>query len=432
MRATLEFQSASEIKAFQDQELKKLLGYLASSSPFYQKIFKEKSVDIEGIKGVDDLVKLPFTTKADLQVFNQEFLCVEPRKLIDYVTTSGTLGSPVTFALTDQDLERLAYNEAISLAATGIDENDMIQLTTTMDRRFMAGLAYFMGARKLGAGIVRVGAGVPALQWESIQRMKPSAIIAVPSFVCKLLEFAEEKGIDYQQIGVHKIVCIGEPIRNEDFSLNALGQRIKERWPEVELYSTYASTEMGAAFTECEQQHGGHLHPELLILEVLDENGVPVPEGESGEVVVTTLGVEGMPLLRFKTGDVCRVYYDDCSCGRKTPRLGPVLGRKGQMIKYKGTSIYPSQIYELLNTLELVENYIVQVSKDDLGLDSVLVRIGVGEEYQNSQALLEEFKDHFRAKLRVVPNFSLEDSKQILREQFPEMSRKPVMFVDQR
>ena len=141
------------------------------------------------------------------------------------------------------------------------------------------------------------------------------------------------------------IVCIGEPVRNADFTLNELGKRITSQW-DVKLYSTYASTEMGAAFTECEYGLGGHLHPELLILEVVNEKGKAVKEGEIGEVVITTLGVEGMPLLRYKTGDLCNVYYSPCKCGRHTTRLGPVVGRQQQMIKFKGTTIFPAAIFD--------------------------------------------------------------------------------------
>ena len=126
--------------------------------------------------------KLPLTTKEQLQQYNDDFLCVPKSEIIDYVTTSGTLGDPVTFALTDNDLERLAYNEAIAFDCAGVGKDDVMQFMTTMDRRFMAGLAYFLGARKLGAGIIRVGSGIPELQRDSIQKFKPTYLICVPSF----------------------------------------------------------------------------------------------------------------------------------------------------------------------------------------------------------------------------------------------------------
>src|SRR5690606_37390511 len=120
--------------------------------------------------------------------------------------------------------------------------------------------------------------------------------------------------IDYRASSVKKAICIGESVRNPDFSLNTLGQKIEDKWG-IKLYSTYASTEMVTAFTECGASKGGHHHPELIIVEFLDDQNRPVEEGTPGEVTITTLGVEGMPLLRFKTGDICTAYYEQCTCG---------------------------------------------------------------------------------------------------------------------
>src|SRR5690606_8947162 len=177
--------------------------------------------------------------------------------------------------LSDGDLNRLAYNEELSYQCAGLTNESVIQLTITIDRRFMAGLAYFLGARKTGIGIVRVGSGVPELQWDTIRKVQPDALICVPSFLLKMMDYAEENGIDYKNSSVKKVICIGESLRNQDFSENTLSKRITERW-KVKLYSTYASTEMATAFTECEFGMGGHLHPELIIAEFLDENGHPV------------------------------------------------------------------------------------------------------------------------------------------------------------
>ena len=228
-----------------------------------------------------------------------QILCVPREQIVDYITTSGTLGDPVTFAMSDKDLDRLAYNEALSFACAGGKQGDIFQLMTTIDKRFMAGLAYFLGIRKLGASIIRVGNGIPELQWDTIQRISPNAIICVPSFILKIIKYAEENGIDYRNSSIKKAICIGENIKETDFSLNLLGQTIKKKW-DIELYSTYASTEMATTFTECGCGQGGHHHPELIITELLDEQGNPVAEGEVGELTVTTLGVEAMPLVRFK------------------------------------------------------------------------------------------------------------------------------------
>ncbi len=416
-----------EIVKFQEKQLREELKYLQAYSKYYKRLFKTHRIDIGKIKTLSDLQHIPFTTKDDLQEFNKDFICVPKSKIIDYITTSGTMGAPVTFATTDHDLQRLTYNEAISFACAGAGRNDIFQLMTTMDRRFMAGLAYFMGLRELGTGIVRVGSGMPELHWDSIFRFNPNYMIVVPSFILKLIEFAEAHQIDYRNSSVKNAVCIGEPLRNADFSLNTLGARIAKKW-DLKLYSTYASTEMAASFTECSCGLGGHQHPEIIITEFLDDSNNPVKEGEAGEITITTLGVEGMPLLRFKTGDVCYHYNEPCPCGRNTIRLGPVIGRKQQMIKFKGTTLYPPALFNILDDFEVIENYIVEVTTNEIGTDNVLIRIGL----KKDEDIAQKLKDRFRAKIRVVPDILIQPAAEINRMMFPESSRKPVKFIDKR
>jgi phenylacetate-CoA ligase len=424
----IERASLQEIRKFQDSMLLKQLRYLDGKSPYYSRIFRENRFDISRFRGLDDLLNLPVTTKEELQKQNTDFVCVPREKIIDYITTSGTTGDPVTFAMTEHDLERLAYNEAISFTCADGKSSDIYQLMTTIDRRFMAGLAYFMGIRKMGAGIVRVGNGIPELQWDTIQRIHPNSMIAVPSFILKIIEYAENKEIDYKGSSIEKAICIGEPLRNPDFSPNTLGQKILDKWP-VRLYSTYASTEMGTSFTECGAGKGGHHHPELIITEFLDENDHPVKPGNAGEVTITTLGVEGMPLLRFKTGDVCHYYEEPCSCGRHTIRLGPVIGRKNQMIKYKGTTLYPPALYDILDNIDFISGYVVEVFTSEIGTDEILIHVSSkrpGEERE------KDIKDHFRAKLRVAPLIHFDSDESIRNILYAETSRKPVKFIDNR
>jgi phenylacetate-CoA ligase len=417
-----------EIEILQTNKLIELIQYVYTYSPFYKSVFVNQSLKITDIKNIGDLQKIPVTTKDDLYKNNKDFMCVSPDKIIDYVTTSGTLGDPLTFILTDNDLERLAYNESISLKCAGGTKNDIYQLMTTIDRRFMAGMAYFLGLKKMGAGVIRVGNGMPEFQWDTINRLNPTIAIAVPSFILKLIENAEQNNIDFNKCSIKKIVCIGEPIRNEDFSYNTLGKRITDKWS-VKLFSTYASTEMGAAFTECEFGNGGHHNPELLITEFLDENNQPVKIGEAGELTITTLGVEGMPLIRFKTGDICKAHYEPCACGRTSMRISPIIGRKQQMIKFKGTSLYPPALYDILNTVDYIKNYIIEVYTNDIGTDEILINIGVINPPANFD---KELKDHFRAKLRVAPNIIIDSPENIAKRQMPELSRKPITFIDKR
>lgn len=425
----IEYESQSVIKQFQESKLAETLVYLSEHSPYYQRLFAQYKIDISTIKTLEDLSTIPLTDKSDLQIHNDDFLCVSKERIVDYITTSGTLGDPVTFAMSDHDLERLAYNEAISFTCAGGKTGDIFQLMTTIDKRFMAGLAYFLGVRKLGASVVRVGNGIPELQWDTIKRLSPNAIIVVPSFILRIIQYAEENGIDYRNSSIKKAICIGENLREQDFSLNLLGRRIKEKW-DIELYSTYASTEMATTFCECESGCGGHHHPELIIAELIDEGGHVVADGEVGELVITTLGVEAMPLLRFRTGDMACFHKESCKCGRTSMRIGPIIGRRNHMIKYKGTTLYPSAIFDVLDRLDYIDNYLVEVFSDDLGNDGLKVFVGgCRKEVYEAE---KDLKDRFRAKLRVAPLVEFIDTESIKKMQFPEINRKPTKFFDKR
>ena len=422
------YPAAAAARTLQEQKLKELLLYLSLHSPFYKELFAKNDIDISAVQSLDHLPLLPVTTKEDLQLRNNDFLCVTPEKVIEYTSTSGTLGSPVTIALTESDLQRLTLNEYNSFKCADGTADDTYQLMLTLDRQFRAGIAYYSGLRKLGAGIIRLGPGVPSMQLETINRLKPTAIVAVPSFILKLIQFAAETGVDLNKTSVKKAVCIGENIRNADFSLNILGKKITEAWA-IKLYSTYASTEMQTAFTECGQGKGGHLQPELVIVELLDEDNRPVPAHTPGEVTITTLGVEAMPLLRYKTGDICRFDDTPCACGRTSLRLSPIIGRKKQMVKFKGTTLYPPALFDLLNEMDEVLDFVVEVYSNDIGMDEVLLHLVA---LDDSKACDNRIRAYLQARLRVSPHVAYKTAEQLQKMQFTEASRKPLKFIDRR
>ncbi|MCI6315331.1 MAG: AMP-binding protein [Bacteroidales bacterium] len=425
----LHYRSAEEIRSFQEARLHEAIDYAYTNSAFYRELFDSCKIRPADIRTIEDLRRLPVTTKQDLQLRNKDFLCVDSSQIVDYVTTSGTLGEPVVFALTENDLDRLGYNELSSFTMAGCSRNDIMQLMTTIDRRFMAGLAYWLGARALGMGVIRVGNGIPELQWNTINSIHPTVCMCVPSFLMKLIAFAEENGIDYRSCSLRKAICIGEALRQPDGNLTTLGSRIHEKWPELELYSTYASTEMQASFTECSCHCGNHVPADLIIVEFLDDEGNPVAEGESGEVTITTLGVEGMPLVRFRTGDICIHYDSPCACGRNSTRLSSVIGRKGQMIKFKGTTLYPPALFDILDNIPEVKSYVVEVYTNSLGTDQVQIKLASDN---HSESFVKQIKDIFRSKVRVAPDVVFEAPEIIAKMQMPPMSRKVVKFFDLR
>jgi len=408
------------------KSLNEHIQYLKKNSWYYKDQLAWAGPEATVLEELSDIQNFPFTEKDDIASRNEDFLCVPMTDVRDIVTTSGTLGGSVASYLTQKDLNRLGANEAGSYVLAGCTKDDTFQLLTTIDKRFMAGLAYFLGANELGARIIRSGPGALQLQWESIQRFSPTVLVAVPSFIPRLIKYALENGIDPNKTSVKKIVCIGEAVRDVNLQPNYLAQRITEQW-NVQLFSTYASTEMATAFTECEAGNGVHLQPELMFVEVLNDDGVQVKNTESGEVVVTPLGVEGTPVLRFRTGDVCHYYNEPCSCGRNTPRLGPVVGRKQQMVKLKGTSLYPNTIIDELNAIPEVANFVVELHSDELGLDEVVVKALLRGENAESKVL-----EKLSGKLRVKPRLILASNEEINKLKFNENERKPKILIDRR
>jgi phenylacetate-CoA ligase len=420
----LEFSTPAEIREVQEMLFKKHISYIMKNSPYYRRtlngLYAEKTT-------LDDLSSLPFTDKSAFEKYNEELLAVPMSEIRDIVLSSGTTGKPTRIMYTENDLKRLAYNEEISFAGCGLVPEDIVLLTCTMDRCFVAGLAYFLGIRALGAAAIRNGLSSFASHLEIIQRMDPTAIVGVPSFLHKLGQFLKVQGMNPAKTAVNKLICIGEPIRDRNLSMLKIGQYLEEEWG-AKVYSTYASSETITTFCECTAQKGGHLHPELAIVEIADDEGRTLPQGEAGEVVVTTLSVEGMPLLRFRTGDVSFLADGPCECGRCSPRLGPILGRKKQMIKYRGTTLYPQAVYAVLDEMPEVSEYYVTVRSDFDLSDILSVHVAVTNGSCSSAGII----DRLQARLRVRPEVVISTEEEIRKQMLTGQSRKINRFIDRR
>ena len=406
------------------EKINYILNYIQTNSAFYKKTLPLSCK----INALIDIKKLPFTTKTDIAKYNDDFLCVPKNQVRDFITTSGTIGDPISFYLTQNDLKRLGINERNSFEICNVKKGNKVLLTTTLDKCFMAGLAYYLGSQELGIGVIRTGPGSLKYQWDMIDRFKPEIIISVPSFLLRMIRFAKDNNIDLSQCSLLKAICIGEPIRESNLQLNSIGEAISSDL-NIKLYSTYASTEMMTAFTECDEGRGGHLQEDLLFLEVLDKNGVEVKDGESGEVVITTLEVEAMPLLRYRTGDICTVYRTKCKCGRTSLRLGPVLGRKSQRLKVKGTTVFPSAIIQAVYAFKHVENFAIEVSLDEF--DSDILCLFVTDEFLQKSSL-KEIKGFLKSKLLFTPEICVVENRIINNKIGINKTRKINRFIDNR
>jgi len=423
---SLDSAGPEEVRKAQDTLLREHIAYMASSSPYYRELFESEGINASEI-GLDDLGSLPFTDKSALEERNDDFLAASPESIGDIVLSSGTTGRPTRMMYSDSDLERLAYNEKVAMGRLGIGPGDVALLTCTMDRCFIAGLAYYAGIRAVGAAAVRNGVNSPASHMEVIKRMDPSVLVGVPSFLLKLGQYMKAEGLDPGSLRARTLVCIGEPLRGRDMKMQRLGAELEKLW-DARAYSTYASSETVTTFCECTEQAGGHLHPALGIVEIVDDEGRVLPPGEAGEVVMTPLMMEGMPLLRFRTGDVSFLLEGTCACGRSAQRLGPVIGRKKQMIKCHGTTLYPPAVFAALDDIDAVGEYYMVVDSDYELSDKIEVHVATTDSACTSAYIAEKLQ----ARLRVKPVVLIEPEDALRKVVYDPASRKPIRFIDRR
>jgi phenylacetate-CoA ligase len=424
----LAFAGSEAVARRQLELLQGHLAYLTAHSPFYQRRLCEAGVSLAEVRTLADLARLPLTGKEDLARDGEAFLCVPPQQIADVCLTSGTTGRPVAMLQSARDLQRLARNEELSFRAAGIRPGDRVMIAAAIDRCFMAGLAYFLGLQRLGAATVRAGSSSLPILAELVRSQRPDVIVGVPTLLLALAGRLQADGFDPAQCGVRLLCGIGEPMRREDLALSPLGERLGAAWGGARICATYASTEMATTFADCECGCGGHLHPELIVVEIVDEAGHVLPPGATGEVVVTPLQVTGMPLLRFRTGDLAALHVEACPCGRTTPRLGPVVGRKAQMLKVRGTTLFPPAIAGVLQELPTVRGHYLEVFAEfDL---SDRLRVVVGSD--DPQLRAEDVAERIAARTRVKPEVTIVSPAEVQRKVIVEEKRKPVTFFDYR
>ena len=398
----------------------------AARIPFYQEMFEQLGLTPESCRDRQMFSDLPFTTRSDIDARPDKFGLPDQDVIRDIALTSGTTGQPVIVPYTAGDLHRLAFNESVAFYSAGVKNGDRVLLTVTLDRCFIAGLAYYTGVTLLGAAAIRGGPGQPARQWQIINSLRPRILVGVPTFLMEMALWAEEDGIRVSDSSIDTLITIGEPVRKADLSLTRQGQKLEELW-RAKIYSSYGATEFETAFGECRQAVGGHVHPELMVVEVIDDKGNILPDGQPGEVVVTPLGVEGFPLVRFRTGDIARLDSAPCACGWSTKRLGPIEGRLAQRLKYKGTTLYPETIFQALQDLIQIKSAYVEVRSAVDGADEITVVTGCDSLSVDDRVKIEE---RLQAHLRVKPQVVMKSSAEVDAVMSTEGGRKPKRFFD--
>ena len=399
----LETLTRPEIEALQLERLQKTVRH-CMNSPFYKKRFEENGLTPESIKSLDDLKKIPFTTKQDLRD-NYPFgiASVPLEKAVRLHSSSGTTGNPTVILHTQKDLDEWANAVARCLHMVGLRPGDVFQNSSGYGM-FTGGLGFQYGAERLGMLTVPAAAGNTKRQLKFITDFGTTALHAIPSYVTRMYEVMQDMGIDPRRDTKLKTLVIGAEPHSEEQR-----RRIEEMMG-VKAYNSFGMSEMcgpGVAF-ECQEQNGLHIWEDYYIVEIIDpETLEPVPEGEVGELVLTTINREAMPLLRYRTRDLTRILPGECPCGRHHARLDRMKGRSDDMIILKGVNIFPIQIETILMQFkELTSNYLITLETRDTN-DEMIVEVELDklftDDYTRLQVLTREITRLLKDEILVTP-----------------------------
>jgi len=380
----------------------------AGNSPFYQKIFSENKLSVDSVRTLDNLKKFPFTTKDDLRD-NYPFgmAAIPLKECVRLHSSSGTTGNPTVVLHSAKDLDEWANQIARCMYMVGIRDTDIFQNTSGYGM-FTGGLGFQYGAEKLGCLTVPAAAGNTKRQIKFIKDFGSTCLHLIPSYALRLAEALLEEGIDPRKdTRLHTFIIGAEPHSEEQ------RQRI-EKMVGVKAYNCFGMSEMcgpGVAF-ECKEQNGLHIWEDYVIVEIINpETLEPVSGNEVGELVLTTLCREAMPLIRFRTRDLTHILPGECKCGRTHKRIARLQGRSDDMIILKGVNIFPIQVETILMQFkELGNNYLITMQTVDNN-DEMLIEVELGDfstdDYRSLQNLTKTITRHLKDELLITPNLKL-------------------------
>ena len=421
-----ETMTREQIEAYQLERLKETVRHCMNNE-FYRKKFKEAGITPDDIQTLDDVRKLPFTTKADLRdTYPFGMACTPLSNCVRLHSSSGTTGNPTVILHTQKDLDEWANQVARNLWMVGLRPDDVFQNSSGYGM-FTGGLGFQYGAERLGMLTVPAAAGNSLRQIKFIKDFGTTAIHAIPSYVTRLYEVMQQEGVDPRRDTKLKVLVIGAEPHSEEQR-----KRIEEMMG-VKAYNSFGMSEMcgpGVGF-ECQEQNGLHFWEDYYIVEIVDpETLEPVPDGEIGELVLTTLCREAMPLLRYRTRDLTRVLGRGCPCGRNHVRLDRMRGRSDDMIVLRGVNIFPIQIEKILMQFpEVGSNYLITLTTDDNN-DNMTVEVELNEgtdDYSKLQNLEKEIKRQLKDEILLTPIVRL-----VSRGSLPVSEGKAVRVVDKR
>ena len=423
----IETMPREELEKLQTERLRSTIG-IALNSPFYKKKYGELGITPASIRSLEDLHSLPFTEKQDLRDnYPYGFIATDMKNLVRLHSSSGTTGNPTVIFHTQHDLDCWANRLARCFYMVGLRNTDVFQNSSGYGM-FTGGLGMQYGAEKLGALTVPAAAGNSLRQIKFIMDFGTTALHAIPSYAVRLAEAFSEQGIDPRtQTKLTTFIIGAEPHTEEQ------RRRIEELFG-VKAYNSFGMSEMsgpGVAF-ECKCQNGLHIWEDSYIVEIIDPHTLKhVPDGEFGEMVLTTLDRDGMPLLRYRTHDITRIIPGPCPCGRTHKRLDRFRGRSDDMFIVKGVNIYPMQIEKILmGFAELGSNYLITV--DTVGSnDAIMVDVELADLYTDDylalQNLSKEITRRIKDEILVTPKVRL-----VAKGTLPQSEGKAVRLIDKR
>jgi phenylacetate-CoA ligase len=412
-----ECRKTEDLRALQLQRLQELVTRLYIRVPFYRKKFDDAGIKPEDIRTLEDIAKIPFTTKQELrETYPYGLLAVDESEIVEVHTSSGTTGTPVVGAYTIKDIDIWSQSMARTLAMAGAEPGDVVQNAYGYGL-FTGGLGVHYGARKLGANVIPISAGNTKRQLMIMRDFGTTLLTCTPSYSLFLAEVAAEEGIDMASLKL-KAGCFGA----EPWS-DTMRTEIEEKL-QLKAHDIYGLTEIigpGVA-AECDQQDGLHINEDFFYPEIIDpETGDALPPGEEGELVFTTLTKEGTPILRYRTRDITFLYTEPCPCGRTTIRMHRLLGRTDDMLIIRGVNLFPSQIEEVLMRIEETQpHYQIVVDRGDSHLDEVEIQVEVEESFFSDEtkvleAIRNKIGEEIKSSLGISARIKLVEPRSIER-----------------
>jgi phenylacetate-CoA ligase len=401
----VEKMSEKELKELQLRKIRQTVELAYRYSPFYRELYKKAGVKPDDIKTLDDVGKLPFVKKQDLRD-NYPFglFAVPLSQIVRLHASSGTTGKPTVTGYTQGDLELWTESLVRGLYSAGVRKEDIIQVAYGYGL-FTGGLGFHYACEKLGATVVPISSGNTQRQLDLMRDFGSTVFCCTPSYMVYVAEYAEKAGLSIQNDTKLRMGFFGAEPWSEETR-----KRIEDKTG-ISAINVYGTSEIGGpVVTECSAKAGIHFWGDIYYIEIINpETGERLEDGEKGELVVTVLGKEGMPMIRWRTGDITSIIPEKCDCGRGHPRIDRIMGRSDDMFVIRGVNVFPSQVeYALMLLPEVAEHYQIILERDEKGVDSMKVQVEINPEFaeqlkddEKVKQLSAKVSEHLRTHLNV-------------------------------